>query len=82
MVIKFNDIKKLSSQMIIDAMAVIGWNQTMIKGSNSLFKGKKIFGEAVTLNFVPYRNDLLEDLPKGVNLRNMKPLNYVAQTKF
>ena len=41
MVIKFNDIKKLSSQMIIDAMAVIGWNQTMIKGSNSLFKGKK-----------------------------------------
>ena len=62
--IKFSEIKKLSSQMIIDAMAVLGWNQTMIKGSNSLFKGKKIFGEAITLSFLLYRKDLLEDLPK------------------
>ena len=64
MVIKFNDIKKLSSQIPFGPFIIIGTNQTMIKGANSLFKGKKIFGEAVTLNFVPYRKDLLEDLPK------------------
>ena len=57
-------IKSFSSQNIIDAMSVLGWDQTMIHGSRSLFKGKKIFGEAVTLRFVHFRKDLLEDLPK------------------
>ena len=36
-------IKSFSSQNIIDAMSVLGWDQTMIHGSRSLFKGKKIF---------------------------------------
>ena len=57
-------IKSFSSQNIIDAMSVLGWDQTMIHGSKTLFKGKKIFGEAVTLRFVHFRKDLLEDLPK------------------
>ena len=57
-------IKSFSSQNIIDAMSVLGWDQTMIHGSRSLFKGKKILGEAVTLRFVHFRKDLLEDLPK------------------
>jgi len=81
MKINFDEIKKLTSQMIIDAMVVIGWNQTMIKGSNSLFKGKKIFGEAVTLSFVPYRKDLLEDLPKKSNSSEYKAFELCGPNK-
>lgn len=81
MKINFDEIKKLTSQMIIDAMAVIGWNQTMIKGSNSLFKGKKIFGEAITLSFVPYRKDLLEDLPKKSNSPEYKAFELCGPNK-
>ena len=58
-------ISQLSSQSIVDAMSILDWPQTMIHGSRPLFPGRKICGLAVTLRFVLFRKDLLEDLPKG-----------------
>ena len=58
-------ISQLSSQSIVDAMSILDWPQTMIHGSRPLFPGGKICGFAVTLRFVLFRKDLLEDLPKG-----------------
>ena len=58
-------ISQLSSQSIVDAMSILDWPQTMIHGSRPLFPGGNICGFAVTLRFVLFRKDLLEDLPKG-----------------
>ena len=58
-------ISQLSSQSIIDAMSILDWPQTMIHGSRPLFPGRKICGLAVTLRFVLFRKDLLQDLPNG-----------------
>ena len=49
-------------------MTVLGWEQSMIEGANpGLFSKKKMVGKAVTLGFVRYRKDLLDDMPKGIN---------------
>ena len=58
-------ISQLSSQSIVDDMSILDWTQTMIEGSRPLFRGGKICGLAVTLRFVLFRKDLLQDLPKG-----------------
>tara|TARA_B100000586_G_scaffold89550_2_gene63647 strand:+ start:16715 stop:17425 length:711 start_codon:yes stop_codon:yes gene_type:complete len=60
-----NQISQLSSQSVVDAMSILHWPQTMIHGSRPLFPGRKMCGFAVTLRFVLFREDLLEDLPKG-----------------
>ena len=60
-------LKSFSSQNVIDAMTVLGWEQSMIEGANPLILKEKMVGKAVTLGFVRYRKDLLDDMPKGVN---------------
>ena len=67
MISKIDKLKKFSSQNIIDAMTVLGWPQSMIEGPRPLILKDKMVGTAVTLGFVFYRQDLLEDLPKGIN---------------
>ncbi|MEC7838134.1 MAG: hypothetical protein VX523_05395 [Chloroflexota bacterium] len=67
MITKIDKLKKYSSQNVIDAMTVLGWDQSMIEGSRPLILKDKMVGIAITLGFVFYRQDLLEDLPKGVD---------------
>ena len=62
-----NKLKNFSSQNVIDAMTVLGWEQSMIEGANPLILKEKMVGKAVTLGFVRYRKDLLDDMPKGIN---------------
>jgi regulator of RNase E activity RraA len=62
-----DNLEKFSSQNVIDAMSVLGWQQSMISGSRPLIQKKKLIGVAVTLGFVYYRSDLLNDIPKGAN---------------
>ena len=62
-----NKLKNFSSQNVIDAMTVLGWEQSMIEGAIPLIRKEKMVGKAVTLGFVRYRKDLLDDMPKGIN---------------
>ena len=64
---KIDKLKRFSSQNVIDAMTVLGWNQSMIEGPRLLIEKEKMVGKAVTLGFVFYREDLLEDLPKEIS---------------
>ena len=40
-----NKLKNFSSQNVIDAMTVLGWEQSMIEGANPLILKEPIFGE-------------------------------------
>jgi len=62
-----NELGRLPTQTIIDALWVQGWPQSMIHGSRAIFKNRKMVGRAVTLRFVYHRPDILEDKPDGVN---------------
>lgn len=67
MVSKIDKLKKFSSQNIVDAMTVLGWDQSMIEGPRPLILKDKMVGTAITLGFLFYRQDLLKDLPKEIN---------------
>ena len=54
-----NKLKNFSSQNVIDAMTVLGWEQSMIEGANPLILKEKMVGKAVTLGFVRYRKDFI-----------------------
>ena len=67
MVSKIDKLKQYSSQNVIDAMTVLGWDQSMLEGPKPLILKDKMVGMAITLGFVFYRKDLLKDLPKGID---------------
>jgi len=67
MLSEIDKLKKYSSQNVVDAMTVLGWDQSMLEGPRPLILKEKMVGTAITLGFVFYRQDLLDDLPKGVN---------------
>mmetsp|Transcript_28057 Transcript_28057/g.50971 ORF Transcript_28057/g.50971 Transcript_28057/m.50971 type:complete len:643 (-) Transcript_28057:240-2168(-) len=61
------ELKKCSSQAVVDALWVMGYPQNQIEGARPLAKGMKCVGNAVTVRFVPHRPDILADKPIGVN---------------
>lgn len=55
---------KIPTPTILDALWVKGWPQGYVRGARSLVPGTKMTGRAVTLRFVPFRPDLLQEKPK------------------
>ena len=53
---KIMETGQKGTQNIIDAMSVLGWDQTMIHGSRPLFKGKKILGITDVKNESSFNN--------------------------
>jgi regulator of RNase E activity RraA len=62
---KLEQLGRLSTQMVIDALWVKQWPPSMIHGARPLFPGRRMVGRAVTLRFVPHRPDVAADKPKG-----------------
>src|SRR5262249_55106603 len=56
---------RISTQAVIDAMWTKQWPPAMIHAARPLFPGRKMVGRAVTLRFVPHRPDVAADKPKG-----------------
>ncbi|HEY7142422.1 MAG TPA: hypothetical protein VIE44_20185 [Methylomirabilota bacterium] len=62
---KLEQLGRIPTQGVIDAMWVKQWPPAMIHGARPLFPGRKMVGRAVTLRFVPHRPDVAADKPKG-----------------
>ena len=62
---KLEQLGRIPTQTLIDALWVKQWPQAMIHGARPLFPGRRMAGRAVTLRFVPHRPDVAADKPKG-----------------
>ena len=62
---KLEQLGRIPTQTLIDALWVKQWPQAMIHGARPLFPGRRMVGRAVTLRFVPHRPDVAADKPKG-----------------
>ncbi len=58
-------LKTIPTPTLIDALWVQKWPQAYIHGARPLHPEKKMAGRAVTLRFVPFRDDLAADKPGG-----------------
>eukprot|EP00927_Polykrikos_kofoidii_P071060 TRINITY_DN67395_c0_g1_i1.p1 TRINITY_DN67395_c0_g1~~TRINITY_DN67395_c0_g1_i1.p1 ORF type:complete len:330 (+),score=24.36 TRINITY_DN67395_c0_g1_i1:121-1110(+) len=59
------ELRKLATQSVVDALWVMGYPQSMIHGARPLGPDMRCVGNAVTVGFVPFRNDLMRDKPGG-----------------
>ena len=59
-------LKTIPTPTLIDALWVMKWPPSYIHGARPLHSGMKMAGRAVTLRFVPWRNDIWDDMPKGL----------------
>mmetsp|Transcript_27346 Transcript_27346/g.74096 ORF Transcript_27346/g.74096 Transcript_27346/m.74096 type:complete len:243 (+) Transcript_27346:154-882(+) len=56
---------EMSTQALVDALWVMGYPQCQIEGARPLAPGMKCVGNAVTVRFLPFRQDLMADKPAG-----------------
>jgi regulator of RNase E activity RraA len=59
-------LKTIPTPTLIDALWVMKWPPSYIHGARPLHPDMKMAGRAVTLRFVPWRNDIWGDMPKGL----------------
>jgi regulator of RNase E activity RraA len=62
---KLEELGRIPTQTLIDALWARQWPPAMIHGARPLFPGRRMVGRAVTLRFVPHRPDVAADKPKG-----------------
>ena len=59
-------LSKISTQSIVDALWLSDFPQPYIHGAMPMREGMTVAGRAVTLRFVPHRQDIAADKPQGV----------------